>query len=112
MTKASTAQFNPDSFVIKATLLLVSTLTVMSGATIVPSLPAMQSYFADVANSEFWVRLVLTIPALFIVIGSPIAGQMVDRIGRKPLLLASACLYGLAGSSGFVLYSIMSHPGQ
>ncbi|MEM1309020.1 MAG: MFS transporter, partial [Cyanobacteria bacterium P01_H01_bin.153] len=47
-------------------------------------------------------------PALFIVIGSPIAGQLVDKIGRKPLLLGAAILYGLAGSSGFVLNSLFA----
>ena len=99
---------NPNSGLTKITILLVSTLTVMSGAMIAPSLPAMQTHFFEVANSEFWVRLVLTVPALFIVIGSPVAGQLVDRIGRKPLLLGSAVLYGFAGSSGFVLNSIFA----
>ncbi|MBE9064602.1 MFS transporter [cf. Phormidesmis sp. LEGE 11477] len=101
-------QPSPNAFVIKATLLLASTLTVMSGATIAPSLPAMQVQFAEIENVEFWVRLVLTMPALFIVIGSPIAGQLVDSIGRKPLLLASAILYGLSGGSGFVLDSLFA----
>lgn len=99
---------NPNSLLTKATLLLVSTLTVMAGATIAPSLPAMQDYFAAIGNVELWVRLVLTIPALFIVIGSPIAGIIVDRLGRKPLLIAAAALYGLAGSSGFILNSLAS----
>ena len=97
-----------SSWAIKITLLLASTLTVMSGATISPSLPAMQAYFSEVENVEFWIRLVLTIPALFIVIGSPIAGQIVDKLGRKPLLLGSALLYGVAGSSGFWLGSIFA----
>ncbi|MDY6781282.1 MAG: MFS transporter [Cyanobacteriota bacterium] len=97
-----------NSLPAKATLLLVSTLTVMSGATIAPSLPAMQAHFSTVENAEFWVRLVLTMPALFIVIGSPIAGQLVDKIGRKPLLLGAAILYGFAGSSGFVLNSVFT----
>ncbi|MEM7762019.1 MAG: MFS transporter, partial [Cyanobacteria bacterium P01_A01_bin.40] len=74
-----------NSIPVKATLLLVSTLTVMSGATIAPSLPAMQEHFADVENSALLVRLVLTIPALFIAIGGLFAGQLVDKIGRKPL---------------------------
>ncbi len=99
---------NSNSLPIKITLLLASTLTVMSGATIAPSLPAMQTHFAEVANAEFWVRLILTVPALFIVIGSPIAGQLVDKIGRKPLLLGSAILYGFAGGSGFVLNSVFT----
>lgn len=54
------------------------------------------------------VRLVLTVPALFVVIGAPIAGLMVDRWGRKPLLVVSIPLYGLAGSSGFLLESLSS----
>ena len=99
---------SPNSSLTKVTLLLVSTLTVMSGATISPSLPAMQAHFSEIANADFWVRLVLTVPALFIVIGSPIAGQIVDRIGRKPLLLGSAILYGFAGSSGFLLDSLFA----
>jgi MFS family permease len=97
---------NPNSFLIKATLLFASTLTVMSGATIAPSLPAMRSQFAEVEQVELLVRLVLTIPALFIVISSPIAGWVVDRLGRKPLLIVSTALYGLAGSSGFYLNSL------
>jgi MFS family permease len=97
---------NPEFLLTKATLLLVSTLTVMAGATIAPSLPAMQVYFAEVNHAALWVRLVLTIPALFIVIGSPIAGTIVDRLGRKPLLMATTALYGLAGSSGYWLDSL------
>ena len=99
-------QPQPNSFPIKATLLLTSTLTVMSGATIAPSLPAMQEFFADVENSELLVRLVLTIPALFIAFGGLFAGQLVDSLGRKPLLIASTLVYGLAGGSGFILNSL------
>ena len=99
---------NNSNLITKITLLLVSTLTVMSGATISPSLPAMQDYFSEVENAEFWVRLVLTIPALLIVVGSPIAGQLVDSIGRKPLLIGSAVLYGLGGASGYLLDSLFA----
>ena len=91
---------------IKATLLLTSTLTVMSGATISPSLPAMQSYFANVENSALLVRLVLTIPALFIALGGMFAGQLADRLGRKPLLMGATFIYGFAGASGFILNSL------
>jgi MFS family permease len=80
----------------------------MAGATIAPSLPGMEKHFSElgVANAELLVRLVLTFPALFIVIGSPIAGIIIDKFGRKPLLAASALLYGLSGSSGSYLESI------
>jgi len=97
-----------DSLLVKVTLLATSTLTVMSGATIAPSLPAMRAYFSGVENVDYWVRLVLTVPALFIVIGAPITGLVIDRLGRKPLLVAATLLYGLAGSSGFILSSLGS----
>ena len=99
---------NPNSLLTKATLLLVSTLTVMSGATIAPSLPAMQLQFSALPHVDLWVRLVLTIPALLIVVGSPFAGMIVDRLGRKPLLIGALLLYGLAGGSGLVLNSLFS----
>ncbi|WP_197984924.1 MFS transporter [Leptolyngbya sp. Cla-17] len=97
---------SPDTLLVKATLLLVSTLTVMAGATIAPALPAMRQHFAEVPNADYWVRLILTAPALFIAIGAPIAGTIIDRFGRKGLLGAAVFLYGLAGSSGFLLNEI------
>ena len=103
---SDTNQLKSNSFPIKVTLLLTSTLTVMSGATIAPSLPAMQEYFANVENSGLLVRLVLTIPALFIAIGGLFADRLIERLGRKPLLIASTLIYGIAGGSGFILNSL------
>lgn len=94
------------STLIKGTLLVTSTLTVMSGATISPSLPAIQAYFVDVPNADYWVRLVLTMPALFIVVGAPVAGMLTDSWGRKGLLIVSTLLYGFAGASGYVLETL------
>ncbi len=101
---------NPNSWTTKSTLLLASSLTVMSGATVAPSLPAMKQQFesaiADPDLRTTLVKLIITLPALFIVIGSPIAGLIVDRFGRKPLLLITAILYGFAGSSGLFLENL------
>lgn len=92
-----------NSRLTQLTLMLISTLTVMSGATIAPSLPSMREYFATIPNADYLVRLALTLPALFIALGAPLVGIIIDRLGRKPLLLAALGLYGIAGSSGFVL---------
>jgi MFS family permease len=86
--------------------LLTSTLTVMSGATIGPVLPLMSQVFADTPNAALLTRLVLTMPALFIVFFSPIAGYVVDRFGRKKLLLSATLLYGFSGSAGAWLDSL------
>ncbi|WP_353642426.1 MFS transporter [Mesorhizobium sp. WSM2239] len=89
-----------------ATLLLVSMLTIMAGATIAPSLPAIESHFVGSDNVEILTRLVLTLPALFIVVCAPLAGSLVDRFGRRPLLIAAALLYGLSGMYGLLTDSL------
>ncbi len=94
---------HPRSRLVLLTLLLASTLTIMSGATISPSLPGIQEQFSGTANVELLTRLVLTMPALFIAVCAPVAGTLVDRLGRKPVLLYSVVLYGVAGGSGLVL---------
>ncbi|MGQ3211048.1 MFS transporter [Shinella sp.] len=86
-----------------ATMLFISTLTIMSGATISASLPGIAVRFADVENVALLSRLVLTLPALFIALFSPAAGFLVDRFGRKPLLVASLALFAVAGASGLFL---------
>ncbi|PAX55203.1 MFS transporter [Brunnivagina elsteri] len=97
---------NINSIFTKATLLVISTLTVMSGATIAPSLPAMREYFNNFPNADYLVRLALTLPALFIALGAPLVGIIIDKLGRKPLLIIALILYGIAGSSGLILNSL------
>lgn len=91
------------SRLVPATLLAASSLTVLSGAIVAPALPAMRAHFAEVEQAGFWVRLVLTLPALAIALAAPLAGYAVDRWGRRRLLAGAMLLYAAAGSSGLVL---------
>ena len=88
------------------TILLGGTLTVMAVATISPALPEMSRFFKDVPNADILVRLVLTIPGLSMAISAPFIGILLDRWGRKPVLILSVLLYGLAGTSGYVLETL------
>lgn len=91
---------------LKLTVLLVSSLTIMSVITISPALPAMSAEFSGLPNGQFIVQMVLTIPALFIAITSPLAGILIDRYGRMKLLWAAMVLYAIAGTAGFYLQDI------
>jgi MFS family permease len=96
----------PSHPLLKATLLLTSALAVLTGAAIAPALPLIQEHFAYQPDVGFWVRLILTIPALFIAGTSPFAGYLVDRAGRKRVLIISTLLYGIAGLFGYLAPSL------
>ncbi len=91
------------SRIVLLTLLGASTLTVLSGAIIAPALPGLLAHFADAPGADILVRLVLTIPALSIALFAFPAGMLVDRIGRKPVLIAGMLGYAVAGASGALL---------
>ncbi|WP_323173627.1 MFS transporter [Natrialba sp. PRR66] len=97
---------NTNSRLVIGTLLVASTLTIMVDTALSPALPAIQDHFVDVENAAFWIRLVYVFPSLFVAIGAPILGALIDRIGRKPVLGMSTTLYGISGGAGFILNTI------
>lgn len=95
-------------FLGKLVLLLSSNLALIPRVGLSAAFPAMLLTFAEVPGSEFWVPMIITLPALFIVIGGPITGYLTDRVGRKPVLLGSILLSGLAGASAFFMRDIFA----
>ncbi len=89
---------------IQTALLLVATLGIMSGITIVSSLPLISHTFSDIPNIEFLSKLMLTVPSIVIALFSPIAGHIVDRFGRLKPLYIGIFLFIVGGSSGFYLH--------
>jgi len=91
------------SFKIKFSLLILATMGVMSGVAIVASLPLIAQHFEDVNNIDFLSKLLLTVPSIIVALFSPIAGIMVDKIGRLKPLYVGVILFILGGSSGYYL---------
>ncbi len=96
-------QIDPESKKVKAVLLLISSLTIMSMITISPSLPDMTDAFSDTTNGAKLVKLILSFPGLFIAISALIVGRFIDKFGRLKLLGLSLFLYALGGVSGYWL---------
>jgi MFS family permease len=88
-------------------LLIGSTLTVMAGAIVAPALPQISREFSHLPNAELLSKLVLTLPALFMGVLAPIAGYVIDKSGRKKVLLYSLVGYAVAGTSGLYLNSLV-----
>jgi MFS family permease len=78
----------------------------MGGAIVSPALPEIQKHFEGIAHVELLTKLVLTLPALTIALGSPLAGFIIDKFGRKTLLFAAVAMYSISGGSGLFLGSM------
>lgn len=91
---------------VKVTLIAVSVLSVMVGNVVSPALPSIERAFADTDHVRLLSQLVLTMPALLVVLWAPLAGAISDRFGRKRLLLLALALFSGAGVSSFFVDSL------
>lgn len=92
---------NVQKWQVKAALLMVSSLTIMSMITVSASLPEMAKVFAHYPNGASLVKLSLAVPGLFIALSAMIAGPYIDRFGRLKLLGLAMVLFAAGGTSGF-----------
>ncbi len=87
-----------------------------------PAMPEIARVFADQVQTEAFARdllaiisvlpgepsviflvkfILLSIPALFIILGAPLVGWISDHISRKSLLIVSLLIFGVSGTSGY-----------
>ncbi|MEV5379814.1 MFS transporter [Streptomyces nondiastaticus] len=91
-----------------ATLVLVGTLTIMAGATVAPAIPGIREAFAGTAHVDLLARMITTTHALAIVLFAPLAGGVVERMGKKNALITGMLAFGVGGSSGAYLPDLVS----
>ncbi|MFI1360905.1 MFS transporter [Streptomyces sp. NPDC020898] len=89
-----------------ALLMAGSCLPILGAVLIAPVLPKMQNHFADVPGAGALVPMALTVPALALGLLAPFAGVIVDRLGRKRLLIAATVLYAIFGTAPLWLESL------
>jgi len=83
---------------LKPTILSVSLLTIMASAAVAPALGRIRMAFPGV--NDTLIKLVLTLPPLFIVPFSFITGLLVKRMKKKTIMLIGLSIYFLAGIGG------------
>ncbi|MEU6260309.1 MFS transporter [Streptomyces sp. NPDC047043] len=92
---------------LRVTLLMAgSCLPILGAVLIAPVLPKMQDHFASVPGAKALVPLALTVPALALALLAPFAGVIVDRLGRKRLLIGATLLYAVFGTAPLWLESL------
>ncbi len=89
-----------------AAILSASSLTLFAMAGVSPALPAIARAFADTPNIALLTPMVLTVPAIAIALTAPFAGLVIDRFGRKPVLVSALLLYLVAGLAAAWLDSL------
>ncbi|MFD3329522.1 MFS transporter [Streptomyces sp. NPDC058701] len=87
-------------------LMAGSCLPVLGAVLLAPVLPRIRDHFESVPGSGALVPLVLTIPALSIALLAPFAGVLVDRLGRKRLLVVATVMYAVFGTAPLWLESL------
>jgi len=85
------------------TLLLVlvpPVFTAMMGTPVVPIIPAVTRHFGGGNAGALAAQMMVTIPCIGVIVGGPVSGWLIERIGIRAVIIGSALLMGLAGVSG------------
>ncbi|WP_416980211.1 MFS transporter [Streptomyces sp. T028] len=106
-TAPSPVAVSGRAHLLRVTLLMAgSCLPILGAVLIAPVLPKMQDHFAAVPGAKALVPLALTVPALALALLAPFAGVIVDRLGRKRLLIVATVLYAAFGTAPLWLESL------
>lgn len=63
-----------------------------------PAMPSMATRFAADGDGQLFAQLVMTAPAIMLILAAPLAGMLATRIGRRSTLLASLILFVVGGA--------------
>ncbi len=80
---------------LKLSILSISMITVMAGASVSPALGNISSAFPD-ADTNL-IKMILTIPALFIIVFSLFSGKLTSLFSKKQILITGILIYIIGG---------------
>ncbi|MFN3991646.1 MAG: MFS transporter [Tabrizicola flagellatus] len=90
----------PPSRAVTLAVLGLASMTIMANATVASSLPGLRAHYADIPHIDTLAGLIVTLPSLAIVLSAGGMGLLIDRWDRQKLLLLTAGLYAIGGTSG------------
>ena len=105
--RAGTIEPRPPDWRTKIVMVSGGVLVTLSliGVSIV--LPGIEVALAHDATDRLLVKLLAAVVGFTMVIGAPLTGFLIGRIGLKPMLLVSALLYAVAGTAGLYVNDLV-----
>lgn len=88
------------------TIVIAAFLPIIAIVAMGPAVPAMIQHFANDPEARAKVPAMIGAPGLTMAILAPFAGLLVDRFGRRQLLLLCTALYGVFGTAPLFLDNI------
>jgi MFS family permease len=88
------------------TLVLAGFLPILAIVTLTTAVPSIVQHYKNISNVGLKVPLLVSAPGLTIGVLALFAGILVDRFGRRPLMVGATLLYGFAGAAPFFLEDI------
>ncbi|WP_088311008.1 MFS transporter [Novosphingobium sp. B 225] len=85
------------------TIVIAAFLPIIAIVAMGPAVPAMIQHFANDPEARAKVPAMIGAPGLTMALLAPFAGLLVDRFGRRPLLLLCTAFYGLFGAAPLLL---------
>ncbi|MBO9696896.1 MAG: MFS transporter [Sphingopyxis sp.] len=75
-------------------------------AALGPVLPSIADHFGGGTGGAFAAQMILTMPAIGVILGGIAGGFSVERWGPRPVLMIALSAYGLLGISGYFIESL------
>ncbi|NLR73250.1 MFS transporter [Novosphingobium sp. ERN07] len=88
------------------TIVLAGFLPIIAIVSMFPAVPAMIAHFASDPAAQTKVPAMVSAPGLTVAVLALFAGLMVDKFGRRRLLLVSTALYGFVGIAPMFLVDL------
>lgn len=88
------------------TVVVAGFLPMIAVVSMFPAVPSIIDHFRDDPTASWKVPWMVTAPGLAIAVIAPFAGALIDRFGRRALVIWSTLLYAMAGTAPFFLTSL------
>ena len=78
-------------------------LVTLELVALAPVLPIIEAALSHGPGDSLWAKQIIGIIGISIMIGAPLTGWLIDRIGMKPVLVTACLLAAVAGAAGLAL---------